>query len=270
MKFYKYQGTGNDFIIIDNIKNNANFEKMLEKEFVKNICDRRFGVGADGFMIIEKSEKYDFKMRYFNSNGLESTMCGNGGRCIVSFANFLGLIGNKTTFEAINDKYYAEILNNGDISLIMKDVRDIFIKNEKECFLDTGSPHHVLFVDKVVDLDVFKLGKEIRNSEQYHKINGANVNFVEQVNDDTFRVRTYERGVEDETYSCGTGAVASGLSAHKMKKTQSNIININTKGGNLKVIFKKDKEAYTDIELIGEANFVFNGEINMNYNYNGF
>ncbi len=256
--FYKYQGTGNDFIMIDNR------DKKFSPDFrtIKKLCDRRFGIGADGLILLENVKGYDFSMVYFNSDGNESTMCGNGGRCIVAFASFLGVIRNSTKFIAIDGEHQASIFENGIVSLKMKDVSEIE-KSANDFILDTGSPHFIRFVDNVSDVDIFTEGRKIRRSERF-AANGINVNFVELRNG-ILNVRTYERGVEDETLSCGTGVTASALAV-----ASAGLVNgkeecsITVPGGSLKVKYKLHKEnSYTDVWLEGPAQFVFNGEIEI-------
>jgi len=253
--FYKYQGTGNDFIIIDN--RNLTFPKE-NISLIAKLCNRNFGIGADGLMLIEKSDSYDFKMVYFNADGNIGSMCGNGGRCIVALAYKLNIISSKTTFEAIGNIYHANIENN-IISLNMNDVNNIELQ-EDYVFLNTGSPHHVTFEENLTNLNVAEKGKKIREGSPYFK-EGTNVNFVEQVNKNTFKVRTYERGVEGETLSCGTGVTAVAIASHQLKKTKQNTIILQTLGGDLEVGFKTNNNCYTNITLKGPATFVFKGEI---------
>ncbi|TCK64732.1 diaminopimelate epimerase [Winogradskyella wandonensis] len=253
--FYKYQGTGNDFVVIDN--RSLFFDKTNNKNIAK-LCDRRFGIGADGLILLENHPTLDFKMVYFNADGRESSMCGNGGRCIVAFAKFLDVIENKTTFEAIDGLHNAEIDAN-IVKLQMTDVSVIqTFKNHQ--FLDTGSPHHVQLVENIDDLDVKVNGAQIRYGEPYNET-GSNVNFVHQISSDKFRVRTYERGVEDETLSCGTGVTAVALAMHNSGKTASNKVVLQTQGGELSITFKENNGRYSDIWLIGPATQVFKGEI---------
>lgn len=254
-QFYKYQGTGNDFVIIDN--RSLFFNKTNFKNIAK-LCDRRFGIGADGLILLEEHPTVDFKMVYFNADGNESTMCGNGGRCIVAFANFLNVITNKTTFEAIDGLHKAEI-NNGIVKLQMQDVLQIE-SFSNHMFLDTGSPHHVELVEGLNAFDVKTNGEKIRYGQPYNEA-GSNVNFVSQISDSKFAVRTYERGVEDETLSCGTGVAAVALAMHKSGKTSANTVAIETRGGNLKITFNYNNGTYDDIWLIGPAIQVFKGEI---------
>jgi len=257
MKFYKYQGTGNDFIIIDN---REQFFPKENKDFVYKLCRRYFGIGADGLILLEKDLETDFRMIYYNSDGNQSSMCGNGGRCIVNFAKKLGIIKNKTIFNAIDGQHFATIQDNNIVALQMKNVNTININN-RNVFLNTGSPHHIVFTNDLEEIDVKTKGAKIRYSSKYEKIGGSNVNFVEQLDDSYFAVRTYERGVEDETLSCGTGAVAVAIAMHKTKKTKQNKIEIKTKGGNLFVSFENIAESYTNIFLEGTTFCVFEGNI---------
>ncbi len=256
MKFYKYQGTGNDFIIIDN--RSLLFDKTNVKNIAK-LCDRRFGIGADGLILLENHPKVDFRMVYYNADGNESSMCGNGGRCITAFAKFLGVINNETTFEAIDGMHKAEV-ENGIVSLQMKDVSDIETF-ETHSFLDTGSPHHVELVNDLKDYDVKFHGERIRYGAPYNET-GSNINFVNQISDNKFAVRTYERGVEDETLSCGTGVTAVAIAMHKSGATTSQDVTLQTEGGELKIAFDvSDSGNYNNVWLIGSATQVFRGEI---------
>ena len=250
--FYKYQGTGNDFVLIDN---RENFFAKENTELVSKICDRRFGVGADGLLLLEKHETADFKMVYFNSDGNLSTMCGNGGRCISHFATFLGIISDKATFEAV-DGLHEAIVKKDWVSLKMNNVEKIEVF-EDHVFLNTGSPHHVTVVSNLKEYDVFKNGRIIRNNI-YGK-DGANVNFVEQDAKAVFSVRTYERGVEDETLSCGTGVTAVAIAMFETGKTSENKVTLKTPGGQLQVRFKKEGKAYKHVFLEGPAVQVFKG-----------
>lgn len=254
--FYKYQGTGNDFIIIDNRL--LTFDKTNCKNIAK-LCDRRFGIGADGLILLENHSTADFKMVYYNADGNESTMCGNGGRCISAFANFLGIVEDKATFEAIDGLHNAEI-ETAIIKLQMQDVSEVEIF-ENHSFLNTGSPHHVALVEDLVNLDIKNIGAKIRYGAPYNNA-GSNVNFVNQISDNTFAVRTYERGVEDETLSCGTGVTAVALAMHKSGKTKTNHVVLKTEGGKLQVTFNRTEDGnYNNIWLIGPATQVFKGEI---------
>ncbi|MCU7613407.1 diaminopimelate epimerase [Chryseobacterium sp. GMJ5] len=254
MEFYKYQGTGNDFIMIDN--RDGQFPK--DKNLVEKLCDRRFGIGADGLILLENEDHYDFKMVYYNSDGGESTMCGNGGRCLVAFAFFLDLFEGRCTFVAADGEHEAEI-HNGIVKLKMIDV-DMISYDGEDAVLNTGSPHYVKYVEDIGHYNVSAEGYAIRNSETY-KENGINVNFVEKLNDDEIFVRTYERGVEEETYSCGTGVTASALTF--IQKNHLNPVKVQTLGGPLKVYAEKTGNSFTQIWLEGPAKQVFKGKIDL-------
>ncbi len=253
--FYKYQGTGNDFVLIDNR------QQIFDKNDTKHVaflCDRRFGVGADGLILLENHPEYDFKMVYYNADGNESSMCGNGGRCLVAFAKQLGVITNKAVFEAIDGLHHATI--EGDIvKLQMLDV-DAIETYENHVFLNTGSPHHVQFENDIEDFDIKSKGAIIRYGPPYNEA-GSNVNFVKKLSDSTFRVRTYERGVEDETLSCGTGVTAVALAMHTLGETDKNHVTLNVEGGKLEVSFNNENGIYNNVWLIGPATFVFKGSI---------
>jgi len=256
IKFSKYHGTGNDFIIIDN----RSLILKPKTEWIAKLCHRRFGIGADGLMLLEKSRDFDFSMKYFNANGNEGTMCGNGGRCIVVFAYNLGIIKSLAKFSAIDGNHSAEILkhekNDFLVDLKMQNVEDIKIYKD-HYFINTGSPHYVCFVENLDSFDVFNEGRKIRYSKDFMP-NGTNVNFVE-IKDENLFVRTYERGVENETYSCGTGVTASAI-AFSLRENKT-VQNIATRGGKLSVKFEKKGNSFTNIHLIGSASFVFKGVI---------
>lgn len=251
--FFKYQGTGNDFIIIDNRRSDFN---KNDTKLIARMCDRKFGIGADGLILLETDHRFDFKMTYFNADGNESSMCGNGGRCLVAFAGKLGIIKEKATFYAIDGLHEAQLLAKDYVKLKMKDVDNITL-NEEAVFLDTGSPHHVAFVEGLADFDVFEKGKALRYGK--YGPEGANINFVEQIDADKFSVRTYERGVENETLSCGTGVTAVALAAFAIQKTQSSEVNLQTPGGLLKVSFTSSAHGFENVYLEGSATLVFKG-----------
>lgn len=255
LKFYKYHGAGNDFIIIDDRK--STFPKQ-DNSLIKKLCNRRFGIGADGLMLLQLTNGYDFKMIYFNADGNESTMCGNGGRCITHFANNIGLIKNKTNFLAVDGEHLAEIEGN-IINLQMIDVKEIE-KIGNDFYLHTGSPHYVKFVDNSKDFNVYNEGKAIRNSPRFIK-EGTNVNFIEQISENEIAIRTYERGVEDETLACGTGVTAAAI-VFGLKKN-INSVKVKALGGELEVKFEKDNATFKNIWLKGPATMVFNGEIEL-------
>jgi diaminopimelate epimerase len=254
--FYKYQGTGNDFVMIDN--RDLSFPKENTK-LVAQLCDRRFGIGGDGLILLENDEVTDFRMVYYNSDGNTSSMCGNGGRCIVAFAKQLGIVGTQTNFIASDGIHDATIDDEEIISLHMKDVDHIKTGNGY-IYLDTGSPHHVEFVEDVRQINVAELGANIRYSDLYGKP-GSNVNFVKEEADGKFSVRTYERGVEDETLSCGTGVTAVAIAVNYLGKTKSETVKLNVEGGTLEVSFKESEGKYSKVYLKGPAEFVFKGTI---------
>ena len=257
LTFYKYQGTGNDFIIIDNRQGDI----LLTTEQVNRLCDRKFGIGADGLMLLNLRDGYDFEMKYYNADGKESSMCGNGGRCLTRFAFDMGIKKEAYQFIAIDGEHTARLVKNNWIELKMKDVSTIEYSSGNSV-LNTGSPHYIKVVKDVMAIDVFKEGKEIRYSKEFEK-EGLNVNFVQKVGKDKIIVRTYERGVEDETLSCGTGVTASALVAAN-NDNGFNRIEVKTIGGNLAVEFDKTSEtSFKNIWLCGPAIFVFKGEIGL-------
>ena len=257
LDFFKYQGTGNDFILIDNREQGF----TPDEKTIAFLCDRNFGIGSDGLIILTAQDGYDFRMSYYNSDGKESSMCGNGGRCIAAYAHSLGLSGTSAKFYANDGEHIAEILsginNVTRVRLKMKEVSNIF-HTEGNLFLDTGSPHLVTFVHDIRKHDVYGHGRNIRYSDEF-TIPGTNVDFVEVFPDHLF-VRTYERGVENETLSCGTGVTASALAA-ALKHQRVSPIRVETPGGELQVSFQQTDEHFTNIWLEGEASFVFSGSI---------
>ncbi len=251
--FHKYQGTGNDFVMIDN----RSLGLSLEKEQITKLCDRRFGIGADGLILIQNHPDLDFEMIYFNSDGSQS-MCGNGSRCAVMFARQLGMIGDHASFQSTDGAHKATISGN-IVALDMHNTTGISHRLSG-LFLDTGSPHHLEFVDDVESKNVFDEGRNIRMHEEYSP-NGTNVNFVEVVDNHSIKVRTYERGVENETLSCGTGVTAASIAA--TKKNIQSPVNVSTLGGQLTVSFKQSDSGFTDVKLIGPAMCVFEGDVNI-------
>ncbi len=271
--FLKYQGTGNDFVMID-----QRHEQFIEKADVKIInylCDRRFGIGADGLILLENPKNasntegvvLDFEMVYFNADGRESSMCGNGGRCLVAFANYLQVFDNQCVFNAIDGLHDAKVRADGWVELKMIDVKTVETGNDFY-LLNTGSPHFVVFVEDLTDINVYENGREIRYSERFHK-EGVNVNFVEIRKDGSLEVATYERGVEAETFSCGTGVTAAAI-AFALKtgvdftKNGALSVPILTKGGQLEVRLQRDVAGvFQDIWLCGPAMQVYKGEIDV-------
>ncbi|WP_298498539.1 diaminopimelate epimerase [uncultured Algibacter sp.] len=253
--FYKYQGTGNDFVMIDNRQQTFN---KKDTKHVAFLCDRRFGIGADGLILLENHPEYDFKMVYYNADGNESTMCGNGGRCLVAFAKQLGVIKDKAIFQAIDGLHHASIKDD-IVKLQMLDVNTVET-HKNHVFLNTGSPHHVQFEKDIAEFDIKTKGAAIRYGEPYNEA-GSNVNFVNKQSNTTFRVRTYERGVEDETLSCGTGVTAVAIAMHHLGETDKTQITLNVEGGTLDVSFEVENNTYKNVWLIGPAKLVFKGSI---------
>ena len=265
LEFYKYQGTGNDFVMVDN---RSEFFPKENTQLIANLCDRRFGIGGDGLILLENdmiapnlAMTTDFKMVYYNSDGNQSSMCGNGGRCLVAFAKKLNIIENETTFIATDGLHHATIGDDGLVSLQMIDVDQVKVSSDY-VFLNTGSPHHVQLVADLENYNIKKNGAAIRYGDLYGKT-GSNINFVKQIDDTTFSLRTYERGVEDETLSCGTGATAVAIAMNVLGKTNASEIDLNVEGGKLVVSFDKKEEQFTNVFLKGPAEFVFKGTIDI-------
>ncbi|HEX4878122.1 MAG TPA: diaminopimelate epimerase [Chitinophagaceae bacterium] len=258
LPFFKYQGTGNDFILVDNRKQ----EFILTQQQIHFLCDRRFGIGADGLMLLQDKSGFDFEMKYYNADGREGSMCGNGGRCMVKFAYHLGIHKDLYRFLASDGVHEAEIDIDGIISLKMKDVSSVK-KYNGDYILNTGSPHYIKMVTNVMTMDVFRKGYEIRHSKQFEE-EGINVNFVELSDEpDKIIVRTFERGVEDETYSCGTGVTAAALVCYH-NENGFNDVEVKTLGGQLTVEFDRvDEDKYENIWLCGPAEKVFEGAIEL-------
>lgn len=264
INFEKYQGTGNDFIMLDGRKVDAS---KLKIKTVQTLCDRKFGIGADGLILITESNQADFKMIYYNADGKEGSMCGNGARCAVAFSFKQGIIlDNYTRFETYDGIHFSNILKetNEDTLLIeisMNDVHHATV-NEGNYVINTGSPHYIKFCNGLTAMDVVAQGRMIRNGPEFIK-DGINVNFVEE-QDDHIAIRTYERGVEDETLSCGTGVTAAAVAyAIKHKLTGRNFQKVKTLGGALQVYYDTDGKLFTDIRLTGPATLVYKGEISI-------
>jgi len=259
LSFTKYQGTGNDFIMIDDRKNRFDVDDAI---LVARLCHRRFGIGADGLILLRTVENYDFRMVYFNADGKEGTFCGNGGRCIADFAKRLGIISEKARFLAADGTHEAK-LKDGIVSLKMSNITHIEQKSDS-FFLNTGSPHYVAFTDDLIRFDVRKNGAEIRYNDRFRR-EGTNVNFVEMYDKSEnahIFVRTYERGVEDETLSCGTGVTASAISA--ALKGLSSPVKVRTLGGDLEVSFDKNSEQdFQNVYLSGAAQAVYEGIVEI-------
>lgn len=258
--FFKFHGTGNDFILIDN--RDGSFQPSAD--LVRRLCDRHLGIGADGLILLQSREGFDFCMQYFNSDGRESTMCGNGGRSVTAFAHQLGIIANSARFSAIDGVHQAEILSaEGEDFIVRVQLRDATVDTATPTgtFVDTGSPHLVRFVSETDPLDVVREGRRIRNSKRFFT-EGVNVDFVEILRD-ALKVRTYERGVEDETLSCGTGVTAAALvTASKFTDNKGHYL-VRTRGGELRVSFAQNRNAFSNIWLEGPVKMVFKGEVHV-------
>lgn len=256
--FYKYHGTGNDFILLAD--EHRQFDTTNEA-LIQHWCSRRFGIGADGLIVLQKDDVVDFNMVYCNSDGRISSMCGNGGRCAVAFAKFLGWIDDNTTFRAIDGLHEAIIYSDGLVRLQMNDVTQITV--DEGCYhMNTGSPHFVSFDAAAMDKDFLPYARAIRYNKTF-KQEGVNVNVVQEYKPGYLNIRTYERGVEAETYSCGTGAVAAAISAHcRNGGTKKAIYHLSTRGGSLTVGLRVDEQGnYTGIYLEGTAVQVYHGQI---------
>ncbi len=256
--FMKFQGAGNDFVIVDQ------FEKQWlspqDEPIINRLCSRRFGVGADGLILLEPSDKADFAMIYFNADGKVGSLCGNGARCAVACMHYLQRFGKEGTFMAYDGKHHARLEEDGTVEITMQPVDSVEL-NSRYFILDTGSPHYVSFVEDLSDLDIVESGKAIRYSDRFRK-EGINVNFVEEL-EQGIEVNTYERGVEDETLSCGTGVTAAAIS-YAIKHNQRNgTVNVRTKGGDLRVRFNRTPQGFEDIWLGGPATWVFTGEVEI-------
>ena len=256
--FLKYQGAGNDFVLLDNRSKNYS---SLSTNQIKMLCDRKFGIGADGLMLLQNHPNFDFEMIYFNADGNLGSMCGNGGRCIVSFAKHLNIINKETNFLAVDGPHYAKISDSEAwVELKMIDVTEVEIGDA--IVLNTGSPHYVKEVANLSNLDMYTLGKEIRYNETYQE-QGINVNFMESL-DNVLHVRTYERGVEDETLACGTGVTAAAMAFSILKNKFGKVeTKIHALGGTLEVEFKRENNTFTEVYLKGPATLVFDGNINL-------
>lgn len=254
LHFTKYQGTGNDFILVDD----RDLSLTVSDTLVQKLCDRRFGIGADGLILIQNHPKHDYRMVYFNSDGSQS-LCGNGSRCAFAFAQSLGIVKDKGTFETTDGVHQIKIENNL-IHFQLFDVDKVEQINDNEWFVNTGSPHHIVISDNVESEEIVLKGREIRNLPNYSRHNGTNVNFA-QLLQDKVKIRTYERGVEDETLSCGTGATAVGIMSGKLGFKSP--VHIQTQGGTLLVSYNQNDNSFTDIWLAGPAEKVFEGSVEI-------
>ncbi|MBX7050836.1 MAG: diaminopimelate epimerase [Flavobacteriales bacterium] len=254
LRFRKYQGTGNDFVMIDN---RDGLVKLTPDQII-HICDRKFGIGSDGVILLQRAEGVDFEMNFYNPDASQS-FCGNGSRCVVLFAHDLGLVNNSGTFRAI-DGIHEFSLNDDSIAIHMKDIEGISMDGDAYV-INTGSPHYISYMRELDQLDILPEARKVRYHEKY-KPGGINVNYIEE-HGDGIQMRTYERGVEDETLSCGTGVTAAALSfAYRNPGRKS--VNVTTRGGSLMVTYTQhDPERFSNIWLSGPAEFVFSGEINL-------
>ncbi|MEM7572080.1 MAG: diaminopimelate epimerase [Bacteroidota bacterium] len=261
ISFDKYHGAGNDFLLLDG-REKLPFS-LDRHDFIADLCSRRFGVGADGLMVLSHKTDYDFEMHYFNADGHSGSMCGNGGRCIVTFAHKLGIRPQSADglyhFLAVDGPHRARLLENGQVELEMQPVSDIDQLGE-DCILDTGSPHFIRWVPDVGELEVLAQGQSIRYSPTYEKV-GINVNFVQRVNGDTLLIRTYERGVEGETYACGTGVTAAAIAHVKDRPAADYQIKVQARGGDLSVRLKWDGQTASAIWLIGPTQHIYSGQL---------
>lgn len=257
VKFHKYQGTGNDFVMVDNRDGKYDHLTLLQ---IRTICDRRFGVGADGLIKINAVSNLDYEVDYYNADGSKS-FCGNGARCAVEFARSLGVEKSTVSFDAIDGEHSAEVT----LGLIHLQMADVFGYQSElgDYIFETGSPHYIRFVDSVAESDIVSFGQSIRYSDSY-KLEGINVNLVEEVAEDKIRIRTYERGVEDETLSCGTGATAAAMAFAVKNELEGKLsIQVDVEGGELEVSFIRSGNRFENVKLVGPATFVFSGEINV-------
>ena len=257
LNFCKYTGAGNDFIIVDDRK-----KKFInDSSLIKRLCNRNFGVGADGLILIRDTDNAEFEILHYTPDGYPGSLCGNGTRCGISFAFKNNIIDKKTIFKAYDGIHSADILKDNLIKMKMN-LNSEILDNKYGTWLDTGSPHLVIEMDNTDTLNVKKEGSLIRYNN-YFKDEGVNVNFVEKVTDEIFKIRTYERGVENETLACGTGSTASAICMNYLGRTNRNIITMKSKGGDLKVEFNSKNKNFSDINIIGPAELVFEGSINI-------
>ena len=259
IRFHKYQGAGNDFVIIDNRNTHYDFTESQ----IQHLCNRHFGVGSDGLILLEESEKADFAMRFFNPDGSSGMMCGNGGRCIIAYAAAAGLFEKNCIFEAPDGIHKGRMEEDG-ISLQMLNPTRITTFPDG-IYMNTGTSHFVHFVDNLESLDLEAQGRKFRYDLRFEQYNGCNANFVRLENDDSISIRTYERGVEAETLACGTGITAAAIAtAIKQNKTDGkHITTVLARGGKLQLCYTKQGNDFSEVFLKGRADFVFLGEITL-------
>tara|TARA_B100001939_G_scaffold84868_1_gene72501 strand:+ start:130 stop:909 length:780 start_codon:yes stop_codon:yes gene_type:complete len=257
VNFCKYNGAGNDFIVINNLDDSL---QLTESQII-TLCNRNIGVGADGIILLNSSDLTDFEVLHYTSDGNLGSLCGNGSRCAVSYAYRNNIVSKKVIFEAYDGRHEAEVINDELINMQMK-LNSKIIKNDYGIWLNTGSPHLIVETTNTDDLDVKNAGKSIRYND-FFKNEGVNVNFVEKVSDNVFKIRTYERGVEDETQACGTGSTASAICMNYLGNTTANEIKMKCQGGDLEVKFTNSYDKFSNISLTGPAKFVFEGVIEV-------
>ena len=258
LQFSKYEGTGNDFIVIDDMK----LHFPVSEKLIRDLCDRHNGIGADGVLLVQHSEGYDFGMKYFNSDGSPATFCGNGGRCVAAFAHYYGIAGNTCRFMAADGIHHAIITENkGQTMIVELGMQDAVIYDTLNSlyYLNTGTYHVVKFVGNPDNVDVIESGREIRFEAKYEP-HGTNVNFARMLKKELY-VRTYEKGVENETLSCGTGVTATAVAASL--KYGGSAFFVNTAGGRLHVSFTRVEETFKEVKLTGPARLVFEGKIEI-------
>ncbi len=253
INFSKYSGAGNNFIVIDNRESFFN----LSKEQISRLLDINIGIGGDGLILINKSEKYDFKIVHYTPDGNLGSLCGNGTRCAIAYAHKKNIIKIDTIFEAYDGVHNASVIDDELIEMQMK-INSIITKNDYGLWVDTGSPHLIIETLNTDAIDVEKEGKLIRYSDNFRE-NGVNVNFVQKISDEVFKIRTYERGVEYETMACGTGSTASALCMNYLGKTTKNEIKMKCLGGDLTIKFQEKDKEYSEITHVGPAQEVFKG-----------
>lgn len=266
IEFWKMSGSGNDFIIIDN--RNESLDPNNIKGFVKRVCERRTSVGADGLILIIKSKEYDFAWKFFNPDGNEAEMCGNGGRCAARFAYLMEIAGKDMTFETLAGPIHASVKGRR-VRILMPKVRDFKkdltigeIPNAKSIdFINTGVPHVIVIVENIENYPVFEQGQKIRYHNSFHP-SGTNASFVTISSSNCLNIRTYERGVEDETLSCGTGAVAAALTA-SIRGFVSSPVEVKTKGGEiLRIDFRKEGPSFKEVYMEGDTSIIYRAQLN--------
>lgn len=265
LTFFKMSGSGNDFILIDN-RNSVVDESGLTS-FIRNVCRRKMSAGADGLILIENSDSADFKWRYYNSDGGRAEMCGNGARCAARFAYLNKIAGSDMSFMTDAGIVHAQV--RGDkVKVNMVDPSDFkqdYTIKLKDGFLtvssiNTGVPHVVVMMDSIDDVDVVGMGREVRRHKAFAPA-GTNVNFITRVKNGSFSIRTYERGVEDETLACGTGSIASALVTASKDKVKSPLNIVTRSGGILTIYYKEDNGRFHDVYLEGDARIIYKGKL---------